>query len=135
MSATERVNGLTSSQLAELRQILLTRRDELLQSIRQRAETGTKVEADQVIEEIDQATTSQSQAVTLRVMDKEVKLLRQVEYALGKFDRGEYGQCEGTEEPIGYRRLKVVPWARYSVEYKERRELEQMQRSVRPPGR
>ncbi len=130
-----KTNGLTEKQTLELRQQLLSRKDELMRNIDARASAGTKVEADQVIEEIDYATASQDQAVTLRVMDKEVKLLREVNRALAKFEQGEYGLCEGTEEPIGYRRLKVVPWARYSIEYKEQRELEQMQRSVRPPGR
>jgi DnaK suppressor protein len=130
-----KINGLTAAQTTELQELLLARKNELTRNIRSRATTGTKVEADQVIEEIDQATASQDQAVTLRVMDKEVKLLREINRALGKFEEGEYGLCEGTEEPIGYRRLKVVPWARYSVEHKEQRELEQMQRSVRLPGR
>jgi DnaK suppressor protein len=130
-----KTNGLTTKQTSELRQQLLSRKEELLTNINTRASTSTKVEADQMIEEIDQATASQDQAVTLRVMDKEVKLLDEVNRALAKFEQGNYGLCEGTEEPIGYRRLKVVPWARYSVEHKEQRELDQMQRSARLPGR
>ena len=39
---------------------------------------------------------------------------------------GTYGLCEGTGEPIGYSRLKLRPWARYSVEYQE--ELERAER-------
>ncbi len=40
---------------------------------------------------------------------------------------GAYGACEGTGEPVGYSRLKLRPWARFSVEYQE--ELERAQRS------
>ena len=134
-TAQSRINGLTKTQVGELRRILEARRGELIANIQERAATGAKVEADQVIEELDQAAASQNQAVTLRVMDKEVKLLRQINFALAKFDTGEYGLCEGTEEPIGYKRLKVVPWTRYSVAYKELREQQQMQNTNRPPGR
>lgn len=134
-TAQSKINGLTKTQVAELRRILEARRGELIANIQERAATGAKVEADQVIEELDQAAASQNQAVTLRVMDKEVKLLRQINFALAKFDAGEYGLCEGTEEPIGYKRLKVVPWTRYSVAYKELREQQQMQNTNRPPGR
>lgn len=130
-----KINGLTTKQTSELHQQLLSRKEELMSNINTRAKTSTKVEADQMIEEIDQATASQDQAVTLRVMDKEVKLLNEVNRALTKFEQGKYGLCEGTEKPIDYRRLKVVPWARYSVEHKEQREFDQMQRSVRLPGR
>ena len=84
---------------------------------------------------MDQATNSQLQAVQLRVLDKESKLLREVDRALAKFDTDEYGLCEGTEEPIGYRRLKVRPWARYSITYAEEKERMEKQASTRLPGR
>ncbi|MCX7718931.1 MAG: TraR/DksA C4-type zinc finger protein [Candidatus Sumerlaeaceae bacterium] len=32
-------------------------------------------------------------------------------------DRGEYGICKGSGEPIELERLRVKPWARYSVKY------------------
>lgn len=130
-----KINGLTTKQTSALRQQLMSRKEKLMRNINTRAATSTHVEADEMIEEIDQAAVSQAQAVTLRVMDKEVKLLEEVNRALAKFEEGEYGLCEGTEEPIDYRRLEAVPWARYSVEYKELRERAQMQSSVRLPGR
>ena len=132
--ATE-TNGLTKKQRDELHGMLTERRDQLLRNIDQRAETDTKVEPDQVVEELDQASATQSQAVSLRVMDKEVKLLKEINRALEKFDNDEYGLCEGSGEPIGYRRLKAVPWTRYSVEYKEQREQQQTLHSGRRPGR
>jgi DnaK suppressor protein len=54
---------------------------------------------------------------------------------LEKFDSGEYGLCEGTEDPIGYPRLKVRPWARYSIDYAEEKERMARQASSRLPGR
>jgi DnaK suppressor protein len=54
-------------------------------------------------------------------------LLREIDRALAKMNEGEYGLCEGTGEPIGYSRLKLRPWARFSVAYQE--ELERAQRS------
>ncbi|MBN2524867.1 MAG: TraR/DksA family transcriptional regulator [Deltaproteobacteria bacterium] len=128
-------NGLTTKQASELQKQLLARKEALMNSINTRAETSTKIAPDELMEEFDQAAVSQDQAVTLRVMNKEVKLLEEINHALAKFDEGEYGLCEGTEEPIGYRRLNAVPWARYSIEYKEQRERDQMQRSERLPGR
>lgn len=135
MGKTTKINGLTEVQREELQQALLDRRDLLRRNIARRRDEDTRVEPSEHIEEIDQANASQAQAVALRVMDKEAKLLRQVELALNKFETGEYGLCEGTEEPIGYARLKVVPWARHSVEYKEERERQQRLRSARAPGR
>ena len=38
-------------------------------------------------------------------MDREAKLLREVERAIAKFKDDTYGYCEGTDEPIGFARL------------------------------
>jgi len=73
--------------------------------------------------------------VALRILDKEVKLLREVERALKKFEKKEFGLCEGTMEPIGYARLKARPWARYSVTHKEELERIQREQSTLRPGR
>lgn len=129
------LNGLTKTQFKELKKTLEQKRDELRRSIAQRLDRDTEIDPSEIIEELDQATAGQHQDVQLRILDKEVKLLRQVERALAKFERGEYGLCEGTLEPIGYARLKARPWARYSVTYKEEMERIEREQSTMRPGR
>ena len=128
-------NGLTAAQMKELKQTLLDKREELRRSITQRRDRDSSVDPSEIIEELEQASTGQQQDVALRILDKEVKLLRELERALKKFEAEEYGLCEATSEPIGYARLKARPWARYSVTHKE--ELERLQREQSPlrPGR
>ncbi len=128
-------NGLTAAQMKELKQVLLDKREELRRSITQRRDRDSSVDPSEIIEELEQASTGQQQDVALRILDKEVKLLRELERALKKFENEEYGLCEATMEPIGYARLKARPWARYSVTHKE--ELERLQREQSPlrPGR
>jgi DnaK suppressor protein len=36
----------------------------------------------------------------------------EIDAALQRIDRGEYGVCERCEEPIEERRLEAIPWAR-----------------------
>jgi len=136
MGATKKTaNGLTAAQMKELKQTLLDKREELRRSITQRRDRDSSVDPSEIIEELEQASTGQQQDVALRILDKEVKLLRELERALKKFEAEEYGLCEATSEPIGYARLKARPWARYSVTHKE--ELERLQREQSPlrPGR
>ena len=115
--------------------MLERRRDELLRSLRSNEDAKDGESQDKIIEEYEQAAAHQTQAVSLRVRDKEAKLLKMINRALAKFDDDEYGMCEGTEEPIGYRRLKLVPWARYSVAYKEQLEQDQIRQTARRAGR
>ncbi len=48
--------------------------------------------------------------------------LLEVEYALARLERGTYGICEETNEPIEKERLLALPWTRLSVEGAEIRE-------------
>lgn len=132
---TKDINGLNEQQWQELQQMLETKRQELIKSIAIMRSRDQEFNPDDNLEELDQAAINQLQAVQLRVLDKEAKLLREVDRTLAKFDTKEYGLCEGTEETIGYPRLKVRPWARYSIEYAEEKERLEKQTSTRLPGR
>ena len=79
-------------------------------------------------DEIDIAQRHTEQASLMRFADKERKLLGEIDHALEKMEKsGEYGVCEGTEEPISFKRLEVRPWTRYSVAHKEQLERERKQ--------
>lgn len=82
---------------------------------------------DVLADEIDIAQRSTDQAWLFRVADKERKLLIEIDSALERLRTGDYGLCEGTDEPIGFKRLELNPWARYTVAYKEMREREKAQ--------
>lgn len=110
---------LTKTQLKKLHQRLLEERDKLLDGIRRHVGEAT-ADATPLSEEADIAQRATDQEYQLRLADKERKLLAQIHAALERMETGEYGICEGTEEPIGYPRLQIRPWARYCVEYKEK---------------
>ncbi|MBX3274537.1 MAG: TraR/DksA family transcriptional regulator [Sandaracinaceae bacterium] len=78
-------------------------------------------------DETDMAQRHTEQAYLIRFADKERKLLNEIEAALEKLRLNDYGVCEGTEEPIGFKRLELRPWTRYSVAYKEQIERERSQ--------
>ena len=73
----------------------------------------------------DRATLEEEHALELRTRDRERKLLKKVESALGRIDDGSYGYCEETGEPIGIPRLLARPTATLTIEAQERRELKQ----------
>ena len=110
--------GLTKVQVKRLHQRLLEERSSVLHEIR-RSVQGAVEEVPVFTESIDQAQHETEQNFRLRLADKQRKLLNEIQAALLKLEEGEYGICEGTEDPIGFARLDVRPWAKYSVEYKE----------------
>lgn len=48
----------------------------------------------------------------------------EIDLALARMDKGTYGLCEETEQPIELERLKTIPWTRLSIEGAEIREAQ-----------
>ena len=91
-----------------------------------------ELDKNEMFDEVDLASMTTEQNLTFKLLDRDRKLLAEIEHALGKIDSGDYGYCEGTGEPIPKRRLEVRPWCRHSVKYKE--QLERMKKSGRGVG-
>lgn len=114
-------SGLTPSQVAQLAQRLEAERDALREASLMRRHDLAHTQPERG-DEADDAAWNLDQHLALRFGDAERRRLAEVEHALVKLARGEYGVCEGTGEPIGFARLGVRPWARHSVAYRERLE-------------
>jgi len=80
----------------------------------------------------DRASVETEVALELRARDRQRKLISKIDEALERIERGEYGYCEETGEPIGVKRLEARPVATLSVEAQERHERkERTQRDER----
>jgi DnaK suppressor protein len=129
--STELEKPLSKAELNKFQERLLELREEVSTRIRNRADTTRVENFSELTEEIDQANHATEEAFNMRLLDKEVKLLREIETALTKFELGTYGICQGTEEQIERKRLEARPWTRYSVAYKEQLERDKKGRVSR----
>ena len=109
---------LTEEELSYFKTKLLSLRSDVQQRL-SRNISDAVTDSEQRPDEFDEAAKLSEQAYLMRLSDKNRKLLRQIDRALNKFDAGEYGYCEGTDELIGRKRLELRPWTRYSIAYKE----------------
>lgn len=109
---------LTREEILRLRDMLIVKRAEVVRDYERHVREASE-DMDNLPDEMDIAERQSRHAYLFRLADKEAKLLREIDHALAKVSRGTYGVCEGTQEPIGLRRLNSRPWTRYSVEYKE----------------
>ena len=114
---------MNPAQLAFFRDRLAKMRDELLENA---ASTGANLRENELVADpADRATVEEEHALELRVRDRERKLIKKIEEALGRIDEGEYGWCEETVDPIGIGRLLARPTATLSIDAQERRERTQ----------
>jgi DnaK suppressor protein len=120
----------SKADLEMFRGLLLAEKAKLLEKAEQIVNSGTiNLDKDEMYDEVDMASATVEQNLTFKLLDRDRKLLNEIEHALSKIDTGDYGYCEGTGEAIPRRRLEVRPWTRHSVKFKE--ELERRKKSGR----
>lgn len=123
----------TPEELEHFRSLLMKEKIHIMQKSEQRVKSGNiELDKNEMLDEVDLASVTTEQDLTFKLLDRDRKLLKAIERALGKIDAGDYGYCEGTGDLIPKRRLEVRPWCRHSVKYKE--QLEKMKKSGRGVG-
>ncbi|MBN1569978.1 MAG: TraR/DksA family transcriptional regulator [Acidobacteria bacterium] len=70
---------------------------------------------------VDQASDDNEVHVNLRLLQTDAKLLRAIEAAIDRIDKGNYGICTVCEGEISLARLKAVPWTSVCIACKEKK--------------
>ncbi|MBX3020445.1 MAG: TraR/DksA family transcriptional regulator [Bdellovibrionales bacterium] len=106
--------------LSECRQKLIATKADLLNrfqnhfsDFRQREHGG---------DEADQTMSLQAENQLFATHQRLRQQLSEIENALMRIEKGTFGICEETEEPIEKERLLAIPWTRLSIEGAEIRE-------------
>ena len=99
----------------EARKVLETKRRELLSGTSDREE----ILIENAAEDFDRLQQQMNREVAIRNLDRESKLLKEVQAALKRVEEGSYGTCLRCEEEIPEKRMKAVPWAAYCVPCQE----------------
>ena len=112
---------MNAKQREYFRQRLSQWRGELL---RETSQTLQNLQEDslQAPDIADRASAETDRAVELRTRDRERKLVQKIDEALNRIEKGQFGYCEETGEPIGLRRLEARPIATLSLEAQEQHE-------------
>ena len=71
---------------------------------------------------VDRASFESDMIRTLRIRDRESKLIKKIRQSLGDIENGEYGICEDCGENISVERLKARPVTSYCIGCKTKRE-------------
>lgn len=73
----------------------------------------------------DRASWEEQCAISMRIVDREQKLLPKIQQALERMRLGHYGFCEETGEPIGIQRLLARPTAEFCADVKIFKEMKE----------
>ena len=103
-----------NKELHKLRQLLISKRDELSNRIEQRRQ---EIVVDQEPDdEVGLALRNSSAGLAIANIEREIRLIAEVELALRLMDKGEYGICGVCGEEIPMLRLTAIPWTRRCID-------------------
>lgn len=115
-NAEGRGMGLSTEQIAEFKQALEKRRDQLRMEARREQRQVTDREFFESNGEVrdpgDEALAIQMSDFNISTLAKDARELRQTEAALQRIADGTFGWCEDCGGEIPVERLRVAPWAR-----------------------
>jgi DnaK suppressor protein len=83
------------------------------------------LDANELPDEMDQASTEYLQSFTFRLRGREKTFLEKIQRALDKIEGGGFGLCEACEEVIGLKRLEARPETTLCIKCKEEQEREE----------
>jgi DnaK suppressor protein len=109
---------LTEKQVKEIKDILLSMREKLLESAQEQIRDPSNVTFEGG-DEIDRADLEEERYLTFRIKGREAKLIHKIDYALMKIESGTYGICENCGAQIPFERLKARPVTTMCIECKE----------------
>jgi DnaK suppressor protein len=104
---------LTKSELAEIAAYLAEMKTDISKNVEDKK--NLDMMEPEVGDSIDQATQSLDKEILFELSDNERKILRDVDAALRKMDKGTYGYCEHCKKAIEKKRIKALPSARYCM--------------------
>ena len=129
---------VTKQQLKKFMQLLTEKRDEIVKKAKQTLEEDMTLDANDLPDEMDLASSEYLQSFTFRLRGREKVFLDKIERALRKIEDGTYGICEQCEEEIAPKRLEARPETTLCIRCKEDQERLERDRTARdrlPDGR
>ena len=119
---------LSKEELETLKGMLEDQLESLMSQSREAVSQLTEVRENDA-DPLDLAVTESNRDFTLRLADRERRLLVKIRYALERMQNGEYGTCESCGAPITFGRLMARPVATLCIDCKT--EAEQVERRKR----
>lgn len=107
---------------AGIKKILIQRKTELLNKVKNTQKDLDSSSEENVGDEIDTATQNSQKEMYFELAANDKITLDAINDAIAKIDKGIYGKCECCGENISMERLKAIPWTRYCIKCQEEAE-------------
>lgn len=120
---------LSEDELNTLKLILEDQLKDIMSQSREAVSELTEIR-EQDPDPLDLAVTESNREFTLRLADRERRLLSKIKHSLERMANGEYGACESCGAPITFKRLMARPVATLCIDCKTEAEQVESRKRV-----
>ncbi len=113
---------MRTRELKHFQGLLNEKLDELLAEADRTVDVMTDAKAENFPDPTDRASLESNRNFTLRIRDRERKLIAKIKEALTRIDDGSYGKCEECGENISRERLEARPVTTLCIDCKSLQE-------------
>ncbi len=119
--------NLSKNEQDYFRKALLDQKNALLKEAEKTVESELGVVEEEMADTIDRSAVETERNFTLRLRDRERKLIKKIDEALERLEADEFGDCQDCGESIGVKRLQARPVATLCIQCKEDQEQKEKQ--------
>ncbi len=113
---------MNKQQLKKFKTLLTEKRDEIVKKAKQTLEEDMALDANDLPDEMDLASSEYLQSFTFRLRGREKAFLDKISKALQKNEDGSFGTCDECGEEISVKRLEARPETTLCIRCKEDQE-------------
>ena len=116
---------MNKAQLKKFKTMLEEKRDEIVKKAKQTLSEDMMLDANDLPDEMDLASSEYLQSFTFRLRGREKVFLDKIDKALRKIEDGSFGVCEECGEEISVKRLEARPETTLCIRCKEDQERDE----------
>ena len=116
---------MKKTELKRFKKLLEEKRDALIKNAQQTMAEDMTLDANDLPDEMDLASSEYIQSFTFRLRGREKSLLDKIERSLRKIEDGTFGTCESCDEEIQIKRLEARPETTLCIKCKEDQERQE----------
>jgi DnaK suppressor protein len=116
---------MKKTELKRFKKLLEEKRDALVKNAQQTIAEDMTLDANDLPDEMDLASSEYIQSFTFRLRGREKSFLDKIERALKKIEDDTFGTCESCDEEISVKRLEARPETTLCIRCKEDQERQE----------
>ena len=121
--AGHKARKLSKSDIKRYLSILNEKKSNVLEELNKHLDDGKKIEFNEVKDSVDLATDTYDTEFLHNLSDTEKKMLEDIDLAIEKAEKGDYGSCETCGKPISKERLEALPFSKNCISCQTKKEI------------